>query len=39
MVPETVEAIRALTGIVEDGRESIGSTDGALGMRRDFIAG
>lgn len=39
VVPETVDAIRALTAIVEDGRESIRITDEALGMRRDFLAG
>jgi len=38
VVPETVDAIRALAGTVEDGRESIRITDEAMGMRRDFLA-
>ncbi|NIN95172.1 MAG: type II glyceraldehyde-3-phosphate dehydrogenase [Anaerolineae bacterium] len=38
VVPETVDAIRALTGTVEDGQESIRITDEALGMRHDFLA-
>jgi glyceraldehyde-3-phosphate dehydrogenase (NAD(P)) len=37
VVPESVDAIRALTGIVEDGRESIRITDEAMGVRRDFL--
>jgi glyceraldehyde-3-phosphate dehydrogenase (NAD(P)) len=37
VIPESVDAIRALTGIVEDGWESIRITDEALGMRGDFI--
>jgi glyceraldehyde-3-phosphate dehydrogenase (NAD(P)) len=39
VVPETVDAIRALAGTVKDGRESIRITDEALGIRRDFLAG
>lgn len=38
VVPENIDAIRALTGTVKDGRESIRVTDEALGMRRDFLA-
>lgn len=38
VVPETIDAIRALTGRVTDGAESIALTDRALGMRRDFLA-
>ncbi len=38
VVPENIDAIRALTGIVEDGDQSIKITDEALGMRRDFLA-
>ena len=38
VVPETVDAIRALAGTVEDGRESIRITDEVMGMRRDFLA-
>jgi len=38
VVPENIDAIRALTGSVKDGRESIRVTDEALGMRRDFLA-
>lgn len=37
VVPETVDAIRALAGTVKDGRESIRITDEAMGMRRDFL--
>lgn len=38
VVPETVDAIRALTGTVKDGQESVRMTDEAMGMRRDFLA-
>ena len=38
VVPESVDAIRALMGTIRDGRESIRITDEALGMRRDFLA-
>ena len=37
VVPETIDAIRALTGAVTDGAESIRMTDQALGLRRDFV--
>lgn len=37
VVPETIDAIRALTGIVKDGSESIRMTDKALGVRKDFL--
>jgi len=37
VVPETVDAIRALVGTVKEGRESIRITDEALGVRRDFL--
>jgi glyceraldehyde-3-phosphate dehydrogenase (NAD(P)) len=37
VVPETVDAIRALNGTVKDGLESIRMTDEAMGMRRDFL--
>lgn len=37
VVPETVDAIRALSGTVTDGRESIRMTDEAMGIRRDFL--
>jgi glyceraldehyde-3-phosphate dehydrogenase (NAD(P)) len=39
VVPESVDAIRALAGTVADGRESIRMTDEAMGMRRDFLTG
>jgi len=39
VVPENIDAIRALAGTVERGVDSIRITDGALGMRRDFLAG
>lgn len=38
VIPENIDAIRALVGTVKDGRESIRLTDEALGMRRDFLA-
>jgi glyceraldehyde-3-phosphate dehydrogenase (NAD(P)) len=38
VVPETVDAIRALTGTVREGMESIHITDEAMGMRRDFLS-
>jgi glyceraldehyde-3-phosphate dehydrogenase (NAD(P)) len=38
VVPETIDAIRALAGSVTDGHTSIATTDRALGMRRDFLA-
>jgi glyceraldehyde-3-phosphate dehydrogenase (NAD(P)) len=37
VVPETIDAIRALTGIVEDGRESMRITDEAMGVRQEFL--
>lgn len=37
VVPETIDAIRALTAITKDGRESIRITDKSLGMRHDFL--
>jgi len=39
VVPETVDAIRALTGTVTDGPTSIALTDEVLGMRREFLPG
>lgn len=38
VVPENIDAIRALAGTVQDGAESIRITDHTLGMRRDFLA-
>jgi glyceraldehyde-3-phosphate dehydrogenase (NAD(P)) len=37
VVPETVDAIRALTGIEKDGLKSIAKTDKAMGVMRDFL--
>jgi glyceraldehyde-3-phosphate dehydrogenase (NAD(P)) len=37
VVPETIDAIRALAGRVTDGETSIARTDRALGMRREFL--
>ncbi len=39
VVPENIDAIRALAGSVERGEDSIRITDETLGMRRDFTAG
>lgn len=38
VVPETVDAIRALTGIEKDGIASIAKTDRALGLVREFFS-
>jgi glyceraldehyde-3-phosphate dehydrogenase (NAD(P)) len=38
VVPESVDAIRALVGTVRDGQESIRITDEAMGMRNDFLS-
>ncbi|MFH1908156.1 MAG: type II glyceraldehyde-3-phosphate dehydrogenase, partial [Chloroflexota bacterium] len=38
VVPETIDAIRALTGIEKDGAASIAKTDAALGLVREFLA-
>ena len=37
VVPESIDAIRALAGTVPDGAASIAMTDEALGMRRHFL--
>jgi glyceraldehyde-3-phosphate dehydrogenase (NAD(P)) len=37
VVPETVDAVRALTGIERDGMRSIAKTDAALGLVREFV--
>jgi glyceraldehyde-3-phosphate dehydrogenase (NAD(P)) len=37
VVPETIDAIRALVGTVTDGQESIGLTDEVLGIQRSFV--
>ncbi|EYR63756.1 glyceraldehyde-3-phosphate dehydrogenase [Actinotalea ferrariae CF5-4] len=37
VIPETIDAIRALAGTVTDGPTSIATTDEVLGMRRDFL--
>ena len=37
VVPETIDAIRALTGIEENGLASIAKTDTALGLVREFL--
>ncbi len=37
VVPETIDAIRALSGTVRDGKESIRITDEAMGIRKDFL--
>ena len=38
VVPENIDAIRALAGHIINGEESIRITDHALGIRRDFLA-
>lgn len=37
VIPETVDAIRALSGIEPDAVQSIRKTDASLGLRRDFL--
>jgi glyceraldehyde-3-phosphate dehydrogenase (NAD(P)) len=37
VVPENIDAIRALAGTVTNGTESIRITDEAMGMRQDFL--
>jgi glyceraldehyde-3-phosphate dehydrogenase (NAD(P)+) (phosphorylating) len=37
VVPENIDAIRALAGTVTDGRESMRITDQAMGMRKEFL--
>lgn len=39
VIPETIDAIRAMVGSVEDGTESVRRTDEALGIRREFLRG
>ncbi len=38
VVPETVDAIRALSGIEQSGRQSIEKTDRSLGITQDFLS-
>ena len=37
VIPETIDAIRALTGIVENADESIAKTNTALGIETAFV--
>jgi glyceraldehyde-3-phosphate dehydrogenase (NAD(P)) len=37
VIPETIDAIRALTGIEPDAARSIAKTDASLGVQRDFL--
>lgn len=37
VVPETIDAIRAITGIEKDGATSIAKTDRAMGLVREFV--
>jgi glyceraldehyde-3-phosphate dehydrogenase (NAD(P)) len=39
VVPENIDAIRALTGMVTDGKASTQITDEAMGMRQEFLVG
>ena len=39
VIPETIDAIRALTRTVEDARESIAMTNGALGIAGTLVGG
>jgi glyceraldehyde-3-phosphate dehydrogenase (NAD(P)) len=37
VVPETIDAIRAVTGIVKEGSESMRITDETMGIRKEFV--
>lgn len=37
VIPETIDAIRAVTGLESDGARSIAKTDATLGIRRRFV--
>ncbi|EKJ7675996.1 type II glyceraldehyde-3-phosphate dehydrogenase, partial [Pseudomonas aeruginosa] len=37
VIPETIDAIRALSGIETDLQVSMARTDASLGLQRDFI--
>jgi len=37
VVPENVDAIRALTGLETEGKRSIAKTDEALGITKQFL--
>ncbi len=37
VVPESIDAIRALTGAIKNGKDSIRITDEAMGIRKDFL--
>ena len=37
VIPETIDCIRALTGIETEGKRSIAKTDAALGIRKSFV--
>jgi len=37
VVPETIDAIRAITGIEKDSAASIAKTDRAMGLVREFV--
>jgi glyceraldehyde-3-phosphate dehydrogenase (NAD(P)) len=37
VVPETIDAIRAMTGLETDGAHSIAKTDASLGIRKRFL--
>lgn len=39
VIPETIDAIRAITGLETDGAASIAKTDASFGIRRRFLAG
>lgn len=39
VVPESIDAVRALTEAAETAADSMAVTDGALGLRRDFLRG
>jgi glyceraldehyde-3-phosphate dehydrogenase (NAD(P)) len=37
VIPETVDAIRALTQTIKSGKDSVALTDQILGIKRSFI--
>jgi len=37
VVPESIDAIRTLTGTIKNGKDSIRITDEAIGIKKDFL--
>jgi glyceraldehyde-3-phosphate dehydrogenase (NAD(P)) len=37
VIPETIDAIRALTGVMRDGTQSVARTNAALGIEQSLV--